>query len=52
MIERTGDPVALPATEQGTYEVLCPVHNLTFHGPLGDCPECVAEAPQEQERRA
>ncbi|WBQ03804.1 hypothetical protein [Kribbella sp. CA-293567] len=29
-----------PDTDLAPNETVCPVHNLTYHAPLGACPEC------------
>jgi hypothetical protein len=45
MIEREATAVPVEPTNLGIFERICPAHNLTYHGPLGACPECQDSPP-------
>lgn len=40
MIDPDSLAVINPASGRAPNETVCPTHNLTFHAPLGECPEC------------
>lgn len=45
MIEREDSAVPAEPTNLGKYERVCPVHNVTFHAHLVNCPECLDNPP-------